>query len=100
MKIEHVREIKWSNKNLDAIDCIVKFDKIETEIPFTAKSNDVEQHGRDLYNKIVSGEYGEIDEFIDNGMDTDTVKTEGNYNEEYLKSLIYQVIDEINESKI
>lgn len=37
-------------------------DNTQEWLPFTADSNDVEQHGRDLYDAIVAGEYGEIAE--------------------------------------
>ena len=33
-------------------------------IPFTASPDDVEEHGRVLYEKAVSGEFGDIAEYV------------------------------------
>lgn len=43
-----------------SIDLIVKFDKFEHEIPFSACASDTEKHGRDLYLKASLGEYGVV----------------------------------------
>ena len=35
-------------------------DNSQEWLSFTATSNDVEQHGKDLYNALVNGDYGAI----------------------------------------
>lgn len=101
MKIDYIKEPVWANEEKDAVNCIIKFENIDTEIPFTAKSNDIEQHGKEAFARITNGEFGDIGEYekIADVL-TDNVTTLGNYKEEYLKSLIYQVIDEMNETTI
>jgi len=42
------------------IDCMVKFDTLDFEVPFTADPNDVEQHGRDIHAALLAGYYGPI----------------------------------------
>lgn len=34
-------------------------------VPFTASSDDVENHGRLIYEDCISGAYGEIEEYIE-----------------------------------
>jgi hypothetical protein len=38
----------------------VKFNHFKHEVPFTASPQDVEQHGRALYQRLISGEFGAI----------------------------------------
>ena len=46
------------------IDCECQWshlgDNTQEWLPFTATSTDVEQHGKDLYNALVNGDYGAI----------------------------------------
>ena len=46
------------------IDCECQWshlgDNTQEWLPFTATSDDAEQHGRDLYNAFVNGEHGAI----------------------------------------
>jgi len=46
------------------IDCMVKFDTVPVEVPFTADANDVEEHGRAIYAALVAGEYGPIAAYV------------------------------------
>jgi hypothetical protein len=47
-----------------AIDCILQIDSFPVPVPFTAYVNDVEEHGRQIYAKIVAGEYGAIAPYV------------------------------------
>ena len=47
------------------IDCIITTDHYPYDLPFTASNNDPESHGTELYNKLVSGLYGPIAEYIE-----------------------------------
>ncbi|MDX7900153.1 tail fiber assembly protein [Aeromonas media] len=49
----------------EAITLDVRFSHIPSPIPFTAKRDDVELHGRELYSRAVFGEFGEFGEFGD-----------------------------------
>jgi len=46
------------------IDCECQWshlgDNTQEWLPFTANPNDTEQHGKDLYNALVNGDYGAI----------------------------------------
>lgn len=54
-----VRDPRWVAR--DTIDCWVKFDHIDKEVPFTASPKDVEEHGRDIFLRAVSGEFGTVE---------------------------------------
>ncbi|ARU00384.1 hypothetical protein [Yoonia vestfoldensis] len=53
----------WSNAEHTAIDCVVKFAEWRTEGPFTASPIDPEAHGRELFHRLVNGEFGPIGPF-------------------------------------
>jgi hypothetical protein len=66
--VENVHSISWA-QSTDSfwvqsprapIDCWVKFNHSKQEVPFTASPEDTEQHGRLLYNRLISGEFGKI----------------------------------------
>lgn len=44
----------------DGLDCWVKFNHCKHEHPFSATATDSESHGRDLYERLRAGEFGEI----------------------------------------
>lgn len=46
------------------IDLVVLFSEIGEEIHFTAASDDIEAHGRELYARTVAGEFGPIAPYI------------------------------------
>lgn len=53
-----IRNCKYVNEAGTLIDCEIK---INNEwLPFTANIDDPEQHGRDIYNSIKSGNHGNI----------------------------------------
>lgn len=62
IKIEFlfVRSPRWANEDQRAIDCLVKTNTLVGEHPFTASLDDSEPHGRELYARCLSGEFGEI----------------------------------------
>lgn len=57
-----VRDPKWSDSQKNSITCWVKFDHFETEVPFTASPADVEPHGREIFERCWSGEFGLVSE--------------------------------------
>ena len=58
-QIEYARNV-CETKVPDALDCWVKFNHCKCELPFTAAAWDSEPHGRDLYERLRAGEFGEI----------------------------------------
>lgn len=55
----------WANPEKTVINCIVKFDHIKPEVPFSASPNDTESHGRLIYQECLAGVYGEIANYIE-----------------------------------
>jgi hypothetical protein len=66
MKYSAVRNCKWATEDHSSIECEVMFDDITSEewSPFGANPNDHYEHGREIFAKAVSGEFGEIAEYI------------------------------------
>jgi len=58
-----VRAPKWNAADRSSINCLVTFKHLPSEVPFTATPHDCEPHGREIYQRIVAGEFGEIAPF-------------------------------------
>lgn len=58
-----VRMPKWSSANHSSIDCLVVFEHMPGEYPFTAAPYDLEPHGRELFQRLADGDFGEIAPF-------------------------------------
>jgi len=63
--IENIRNPVFSNTEGTAIECLIKFEEFSEEHPFNATSFDVMEHGRQAYQRIMAGEFGEIGEFVE-----------------------------------
>ncbi|WP_392338310.1 DUF4145 domain-containing protein [Loktanella salsilacus] len=59
-----VRDPVWSNARNTQIDCTIRTSAYSEELPFTASPNDPEAHGREIFSRCVSGEFGEIRPYI------------------------------------
>ena len=47
------------------IDCVITTSQLGEELlPFTASKNDVEAHGRQIFEDLVAGKYGAIAEYV------------------------------------
>ena len=53
-----------TSANNASIHLTVKFAEIPEEIEFTAMPTDSEVHGIELYKRAISGEFGDIKEFV------------------------------------
>ena len=57
---------QWVDAEQTAIVIQAKWEHLENEgyLSFLATSNDPEEHGVDLYNRIINGEFGTIAEYV------------------------------------
>lgn len=58
--VENITDPIFVSEDKTQIDCMVKFNTVAVSIPFTARSNDCENHGREIYAAILAGQYGTI----------------------------------------
>lgn len=56
---------RWANAEHSMIDLLVQFKGIADEIEFSASQNDTEEHGKALFERALSGEFGAISEFVE-----------------------------------
>lgn len=55
---------RWADSQQTIIDCEITTSQFGDEVLlFTASKNDVEAHGRAIFENIVSGKYGDIKEY-------------------------------------
>lgn len=62
--VQKISNPVFANSENTKIDCLVKFDTVELEIPFTADKHDVEIHCRAIYDALMAGEYGPIGAYV------------------------------------
>jgi hypothetical protein len=62
--LEYAKNPSYQTKDHSCIEITVKWEEFNEEMPFGAMANDIEQHGRDLYNRIIAGEFGEIAPYV------------------------------------
>ena len=75
MKITSATNLQWGNAEHTIVNMNVTFEHTGLEVlPFTANQNDSAQHGKDIFNRAVSGEWGTIAEYIET-VDTRTYAT-------------------------
>lgn len=64
-QVLNLRNPKYVNQEQTMIDCEIEFKKFEGQyLPFTATSYDSAEHGRDIYQRLVNGEWGEIAAYV------------------------------------
>lgn len=54
----------FANQQGTAINVTVKFAELPMEVPFTATPHDEFEHGRDLYARLMAGEFGVISAYV------------------------------------
>lgn len=55
----------WANNEHTIIDCVITTSQFGDEkLPFSARPDDVESHGRALFADLVAGKYGTIGECV------------------------------------
>lgn len=56
---------RWANAEHTMIDCQITTSQFGDEVlPFTASPDDVEPHGRAIFQDLVDGKYGPIAEYV------------------------------------
>lgn len=63
--LEYVKNPVWASSDKQRIFLIVKWEEFNEEMPFLAASSDPEPHGLDLFNRVKSGEFGEIGVYVE-----------------------------------
>ena len=54
----------WSSADNTAINILAQFDTFPSPLPFTASPTDPEAYGRDIYARIIAGEFGPIAPYV------------------------------------
>lgn len=64
MKFSSIANPQWANADQTLIDCVVTFDRLGEPVPFTANPNDTEPHGREIFERCASGEFGRVADYV------------------------------------
>jgi hypothetical protein len=64
MDVSNVREPAWADADHTSIICEVKFDAFADYVPFHAMPGDPHEHGREIFDACVAGEFGEIGPYV------------------------------------
>lgn len=62
--IESITNAVYRDAEGKSIDCMVKFKHLPEAVPFTARANDPEKHGRAIHAAILAGEAGSIGAYV------------------------------------
>jgi hypothetical protein len=54
----------WGNAERTIVNLMVTFDWLDEEVEFTAAPYDVEEYGRELFQRSFDGDFGEIAEYV------------------------------------
>lgn len=64
LTVESAHSPVYATANGDCISLIVKFAEFNEELPFGATPHDPHEHGRNLYERAIAGEFGEIGAYV------------------------------------
>lgn len=59
-----VREPKWADEQKTRIACKVTFSHIKQELDFIAIPIDLDDHGVEIFQRCIAGEFGKIGEYM------------------------------------
>jgi hypothetical protein len=62
--VQSITDIVYRTPDNKVINCNVKFAEFDEVHPFSASASDIEEHGVNIYNDIVSGKYGPIAAYV------------------------------------
>lgn len=63
MNYSSVKNPTYSDPENKALTALVKFDHLESEVTFIARGDDVEEHGRELYQRACNGDFGTVAQY-------------------------------------
>lgn len=64
LTIEYAKNPKFNSEDKKQIYLVVKFAEFDEELPFNATSFDSMPYGVELYERALSGEFGEVAAFV------------------------------------
>lgn len=67
--VNYVKSPKWADEQHSMFECIVKFEEFADEMPFGCNSTDVYEHTKEVWNRALAGEFGEISEYVPPAVD-------------------------------
>jgi hypothetical protein len=67
ISIASARGPVWANEEHTVINCWLRSSLDTEEVPFSASPDDCEAHGRELFRRCASGEFGPVGPFYPNG---------------------------------
>lgn len=59
-----VSNLQWVNEDHTYIMCDVKFDHLPEVVPFGASPGDCTDHGVEIFNRCVAGDFGPVAEYV------------------------------------
>jgi len=62
--LQYAKDPIWNDQTGQSIHLTVKWEEFNEEMPFAATSYDQEEHGRDLYNRAKSEEFGAVAPYV------------------------------------
>lgn len=62
MKYSTVQSPRWANEQQTVIECVVVFDQYGPT-PFGATAEDTAAHGREIFERLVAGDFGPIESY-------------------------------------
>jgi len=74
-----VRTLKWGNISRTQLECMITFPTHGAELPFTATANDIEAHGREIFERATKGDFGSIEDYDGPGLTRDLDKEWGDF---------------------
>lgn len=63
--IEYAKDLRWVNSEHTTFDCVVKFLEFDQEMPFACLQSDKYAHSKELWQRAVAGEFGDIAEYVE-----------------------------------
>jgi hypothetical protein len=62
--VQYVKNPVYANQEKTVINCLVKFTEFDNDHSYTAASYDTVEHGKQIFNDLISGKYGPIGDYV------------------------------------
>ena len=63
MHLEYAKDPRWADEAHTMIDLTIKWSLVNEELPFTASPDDVEAHGKAIFEAAKVGRFGVVAEY-------------------------------------